>query len=431
MVSLKSNTYSPFKSSRITSADSFSLFHIDRCMVTPSHQNSSQHSTSLKMHITSNIRNLEKFLKAFPWAGSEQLTDIDLAEYLATTQDIRAHHYDLLVAKVVSIGATVTEDREGHERPLVLDELLIAPLVGRESSLGHSSVLPPEGIAVGSTIDYISTGGGLGVSPDNPPGKGDPTKVKLLGLLRHTSGEIAKAQDFAKDLPSVDKLKPVVIVVGSKSDAGKTTVCIDILKSLTSAGRRVGVAKASGTAQRMEIEELAVHANESLDTADAGMPTTYPPSQESDKWARFTHQQAILAAESNLRALSVANEVILVEFGGDLLSASVPEILADPARLNIVAVIMAAESATAAIGMETKLLRISQNYAGIPYYVVGPTANLRANRNRVQRETRCAGCYDLWNKNNSIASQSQRDDSIAFSQELTRNLLEHCNLDFV
>lgn len=383
------------------------------------------------MHITSNIRNLEKFLKTFPWAGSNELTEFDLAEHFAAQQGIRAHYCDLLAAKVVSIGATVTEDREGHERPLVLNELLIAPLVGRESSLGHSSVLPREGIAIGSTIDYISTGGGLGVSPDNPPGKGDPSKVKVLGLLRYSSGDVAKAQDFAKDLPSADKLKPVIIVVGSKSDAGKTTVCIDILKSLASAGRRVGVAKASGTAQRMEIEELAVHANEALDTADAGMPTTYLPSQEDDEWAKFTHRQSILAAEMNLRALSVSNEVILVEFGGDLLSASVPEILGNPARLNIVAVIMVAESATAAIGMETKLLRISSTYAGIPYYIVGPTANLRANRNRVQRETQCAGCYDLWNKNNSLASQSQRDASVASSEELTQKLLKSCNPEII
>ncbi|EED17632.1 hypothetical protein TSTA_114450 [Talaromyces stipitatus ATCC 10500] len=368
------------------------------------------------MHITSNVRNLEKFLKAFPWAGSEQLTEPELAEHFAGKQDARAHHYNLVVAKVVSIGATVTEDREGHERQLVLNEMLIAPLVGRESSLGHSSALPTEGIAVGSTIDYVSTGGGLGVSPDNPPGKGDPSKVKVLSILRYSCGKVAKAQDFAKDLPSVDKLKPVTIVVGSKSDAGKTTVCIDILKSLASAGRRVGIAKTSGTAQRMEIEELAVHANQGLDTADAGMPTTYAPSQEPDERAKFTHQQSLLAAESNLRALSVANEIILVEFGGDLLSASVPEILADPARLNIVAVIMVAESATAAIGIETKLLRISESYGSIPYYI---------------RETQCAGCFDLWNKNNSLASQSQRDASAASSQELMRKLLEHCSPDSV
>ncbi|KNG85753.1 hypothetical protein ANOM_005738 [Aspergillus nomiae NRRL 13137] len=383
------------------------------------------------MHITSNIRNLEKFLTAFPWADSQQLTEADLIENVSTLPDTRAHLWDLVAAKVVAVGDTVTEDREGHERPLVLNELLIAPLVGRESSLGHSSVLPTEGVVVGSTIDYVSTGGGLGISPDNPPGKGDPSKVRIIGLLCYTDGQVAKAQDFAKDLPCTDTLKPVIVVVGSKSDAGKTTVCIDLLKGLAAEGRQVGVAKASGTAQRKEIEELAVHANEGLDTADAGMPTTYPPSQESDKWAECTHRKSLLALESNLRALSVANEVIVVEFGGDLLSASVPEILEDPGRLNIVAVIMVAESATAAIGMETKLLRISPSYASIPYYVAGPTATLRANRNRVERETQCAGCYDLWTKTNSHASQSQRDASTASSQKLTRKVLEHCRLGSV
>lgn len=42
-----------------------------------------------------------------------------------------------------------------------------------------------------------------------------------------------------------------------------------------------------------------------------------------------------------------------MEFRGDLLFASVSEVLEDPGRLNIVAVIMVIESATAAIGMET------------------------------------------------------------------------------
>lgn len=55
-----------------------------------------------------------------------------------------------------------------------------------------------------------------------------------------------------------------------------------------------------------------------------------------------------------------------MEFGGDLLSASVPELPADPSRLNIVALVMVAESATAAIGMETKLLGVSDRYKALP-----------------------------------------------------------------
>lgn len=227
-----------------------------------------------------------------------------------------------------------------------------------------------------------------------------------MGILRYDDGRVAKSLDFALDTNTsrTRTLCPMIAVVRSRSDAGKTTACLELIKNFHNNGRRIRVAKLSGTAQRKEILELAVHAEQWLDTADAGLPTTYPPSQETDDRMAFTVQQAILAAERNLREPSTDNDIIVVEFGGDLLSASVPELLADPSRFNIVALILVAESATAAIGMETKLFRISECYKVVPKYIVGPSANLRANGNRVQRETDCAGCYDLWNKNSKSAS---------------------------
>ena len=56
-----------------------------------------------------------------------------------------------------------------------------------------------------------------------------------------------------------------------------------------------------------------------------------------------------------------------------------------------------------AICMETKLYLISEHYKGIPKYVAGSVANLPANKHRVQRETACAGSYDLWNRNTQSA----------------------------
>jgi len=378
------------------------------------------------MHIVSNIRNLDKFLKYFSLAAGNASWEKEWAQRYSAN-DLRANHYDLTVAQVVLIGSTITEDRDGKERGLSLGEWMIAPLIGRESTLGHSSVLPSDGIAVGTVIDYISTGGGLGISVDNPPNQGNPTKVKIMGILQYDDGRIARSLDFALDMRTSEKLCPVIAVVGSRSGAGKTTAALNVIKNLHDNGNKIGVAKLSGTAQRMEILELAVHANQWLDTADAGLPTTYPPSQENDERTRFTVEQAIMAAERNLRELSIDNDIIVVEFGGDLLSASVPEILANPSQLHIVAVVMVAESATAAIGMEQKLYKISERYQVIPKYVVGPSANLRANRNRVKRETECAGCYDLWNINSKSASQEQIESSIADIKELTQNLLKHCD----
>ena len=312
--------------------------------------------------------------------------------------------------------ATLTEDRDGNEREIVLGEWLIAPLIGRESTLGHSSVLPRDGIAVGMVIDYISTGGGLGVSVDNPnrADDGDPTKVTVMGILRYEDGRIARSLDFALDTkaPRTAMLCPSIAVVGSRSDSGKTTACLKVMKNLQESGRKIGVAKLSGTAQRKEI---------------LGLPTNYPPSQEIDDRMDFAIQQTILAAKRILLELSVSNGITVVEFGGDLLSASVPELLSDPSRFNIAALILVAESATAAIGMETKLSKISTSYKTLPKYVVGPAANLQANRNRVRREIDCVGCYDLWNQQSKSASREQVDNSIAHTETLTRELLKNCN----
>ena len=131
------------------------------------------------------------------------------------------------------------------------------------------------------------------------------------------------------------------------------------------------------------------------------------------------------AMQSRLRSAS-CNDVIVSEFGGDLLAASVPDILAEPARLNIVAFVMAVESATAAIGMETKPHNSSEYYKSIPKYVVGPVANLQANKHRVQRETACTGCYDLWNRSNPSATPKQVDISLADTEKLSLKLLERC-----
>ena len=377
------------------------------------------------MHIVSDIRNYEKFLKHFPWIENDDIPEKERAGRYATLR-LRANHYDLVIAKVVKLGATATEDRNGRERQLLLGDWLIAPLAGRESSYSHSSLIPKEGIAVSSTIDYICRGGGLGICPDIPPHKGAPTKVQIAGILQYEDGRVAKSLDFAVDLPSTDTLAPIIAVLGSKSDCGKTTASFEIIKNLRDSGKKIGVAKLCGTARKGELLELAEHANEAHDFADFGLPTTYPPSQEDDERALFTTHQVRLAAEKNVRALSVENDIIVLEFGGDLLSAGVPELLKDPEKLNVAAVVFVAESAMAVIGMETKLLRISTSFKSIPQYVVGPTANLRANRNRVGRETDCQGCYDLWNKNDKDAPQAQRDTSVAHTKALTANLLTHC-----
>lgn len=108
-----------------------------------------------------------------------------------------------------------------------------------------------------------------------------------MGILRYEDGRIASSSGFAIDGGICPGLCLVVAVAGSRSDAGKTTACLDIIKSLHDNGRNWRrEALRNGTTKG--ILELSVNANHWLDTADAGLPTTYPPSQENDYRTAFT-----------------------------------------------------------------------------------------------------------------------------------------------
>ncbi len=106
------------------------------------------------MHIVSNIRHIDKFFQGFPLLADPSLSEAAYAQKYSVN-DVRAWHHDLVIAKAVLIGATSTEDRDGHQRQLAVGEWMIAPLVERESSLSHSSVLPKDGTRVGTVVDYI------------------------------------------------------------------------------------------------------------------------------------------------------------------------------------------------------------------------------------------------------------------------------------
>ena len=67
---------------------------------------------------------------------------------------------------------------------------------------------------------------------------------------------------------------------------------------------KVGVAKLSGTARRGKLLKLTNFADQWLDMADAGLPTTYPPSGYGEESASPVVRHAVAAAECILQELS-------------------------------------------------------------------------------------------------------------------------------
>ncbi|MFF7951744.1 DUF1611 domain-containing protein [Streptomyces griseorubiginosus] len=104
-----------------------------------------------------------------------------------------------------------------------------------------------------------------------------PTAVRPLGLVVDESGEVVNLRSLARPaVPVSCERPPVVAVLGTSMNAGKTTAVASLVRGLTKAGHRVGAAKVTGTgAPNDPLLMAAAGAACVLDFTDLGYPSTY------------------------------------------------------------------------------------------------------------------------------------------------------------
>jgi hypothetical protein len=115
---------------------------------------------------------------------------------------------------------------------------------------------------------------------------------------------------------------PVVLVVGSSMNAGKTTACASLIHGLSRAGLRVGAAKVTGTGSFGDVQSYAdAGADEVLDFTDAGYASTYRVDLAA-------LERAALGLIGELQARGC--EVAVVEIADGLFQRETAELLASP-----------------------------------------------------------------------------------------------------
>lgn len=125
---------------------------------------------------------------------------------------------------------------------------------------------------------HLIAGGGLaGEALSWPSGIRSPTQIEPLGLLGDARGQPLNLRDFA--LPAREPagvMVPVIAVVGTAMNAGKTTAAASLIHGATAAGLRVGAAKATGTGAGNDYWMYAdAGATAVLDFTDCGFASTY------------------------------------------------------------------------------------------------------------------------------------------------------------
>ncbi len=248
---------------------------------------------------------------------------------------------------------------------------VVAGALGHRNALfGYSGHLP-ERLAPGDRIQILNIGGVLGLCDSINPDLGTPFQCEVLGAvltfpyLGERIGVPARVGEEKLDpeAPLQPRGVPVVALVGSCMNAGKTAAACALVREMSHHGIVVDGFKSTGVSLRRDV----------LAMEDAGARQT----------AIFTDFGVVATTRHNARALtrSLINrlaaarpQVIVAELGDGLLGTyGVDAILADPEiRDAFTAVVLAANDPVAAWG-GVQLLRTE--YGIEPVVVTGPATD--------------------------------------------------------
>jgi len=256
-------------------------------------------------------------------------------------------------------------------------DVVAGALGHRQALFGYSGHIPAT-LAPGDTVHLLNLGGVIGICDSVNPDLGSPFACEVLGAVLHFPvlgeriGRPARIGERPLDLaaPLHTGDVPVVALVGSCMNAGKTAAACALVRELTHAGLAVDGVKTTGVSLRRDV----------LAMEDAGARRT----------ALFTDLGVVSTTAKNAAALtrtlltqlcaSPSPDVLVAELGDGLLGAyGVDAILADAeVRAAMTAVVLAANDPVAAWG-GVEILR--REYGIEPVAVTGPaTDNLVGTR---------------------------------------------------
>ncbi len=162
---------------------------------------------------------------------------------LPMTNDPRAH--DVFIAQVQLLGRHEgIEHSNGRLASFLEGDILVGAFGYRYATRQFEGDIPP----LSDTYDMLSQGGVCGRVCSAPLEFDEPTILKPLGYLTSEHGGCANLRDYGLKKSPVQNESPIILVVGSSMDAGKTTTAAGIIRGLTRSGLHVNAGKLTGTA---------------------------------------------------------------------------------------------------------------------------------------------------------------------------------------
>jgi len=302
--------------------------------------------------------------------------------------EIPAVEGGVVVVRVLTAKSTYNQlELPSGRFSLVKPGDVVAGALGHRKALfGYSGYLPTQ-VRAGDRVNILNIGGVIGVCDGISPDLGKPFECEVLGQVLHFPflGERVglPAHISQGALPLGEALDvapvPVVAVVGTCMNAGKTQAACSLIQAFAHRGLRVSAGKATGVSLRRDILAMEdAGAQRTLIFTDLGVVTT--SAEVAPRVARTILTR--LAAERP--------DVIVLELGDGLLGLyGVDAILADPElSRSFRALVLAANDPVAAWGG----VRLLADRYGLSVTVItGPATDNVAGTSLAEKETGVPG----------------------------------------
>ncbi len=181
---------------------------------------------------------------------------------------------DLVLARVEEIGQ--------HKRLELANGRRATLFVGDEVVVAYGNRYAPDQFEAEipcdlGPCDLVAAGGVAAEMLSLHSSMNTPTRLRPIALLGDRRGRRVNLSSWALGPVKAPVARPpVVAVVGTAMNAGKTTTAANLIRGLAASGRRVGAAKVTGTGAGGDLWLMSdAGAHPVLDFTHAGLPSTY------------------------------------------------------------------------------------------------------------------------------------------------------------
>ncbi|MDP5217298.1 DUF1611 domain-containing protein [Ruegeria sp. 2205SS24-7] len=254
---------------------------------------------------------------------------------------------DLILGRVMSIGNhRRIQLPTGRPSMLYAGDLVVLPCGARYAPDQF------EGLAELDTAgsDMLAGGGCIGRMVQRNERIKPPTRIQPLGRITSQNGMVLNTGDFALSAHATPAKIPVICVVGTSMNSGKTTATAALAHGLKQAGWKTAVLKGTGTGAFGDYNAYVdAGASYVADFTDAGMVTTY-----LEPLPRIIAGIDTLLGEAETRGCDIA----VMELADGVFQQETAALLADPeARTRFSKYLFACADAVAAAGGVAELAR--------------------------------------------------------------------------